>query len=461
MSGSSRSDAIQQRLGLRRKPGQDANGGAPTRMPASRKIPSEPRSLADSGLSKALVESLVLKALLLGKQPTVASISKRLLLAYPIVDKVMDDLKAIGLMEILGSTGSGATDQFRFALTTAGRSAAIESYEHNKYAGPAPVSLDAFREQVIEQSIMGEAIPRARIAECFDDLVVPDALITQLGPAVNSGRSLLLYGSAGNGKTSLAERMGKMFQSDILIPYSIEVDGEIIKYFDPSVHKMVDEPEPESKSIMQKLAIERDDFDKRWLRIRRPLVIVGGELTLEMLDLQLNEKSGFYEAPSHMKALNGIMMIDDFGRQLVAPEHLLNRWIVPLEKRIDYLKLHTGKTFEIPFDALVVFSTNLTPKKLMDPAFLRRIPYKVKIEAPVFEHFAQIFRRSAEQADIALEEDTIRKVAAFIEDRGLPLAAYQPKFIIDQVIATCRYEDIEETCDPELIERALSNLHAD
>ncbi len=423
--------------------------------------PPEPKTLADTGISEGTISSLVLKTMLLRKLETPAKICKALKLPYSVVEHQLEELKSSNLAEILGSHGSGVGGQFRYSLTNAGRQMAKEAFERNKYVGPAPVSLEAFCRRVSLQQITNEVVDRERIDEAFADLVVPEDLLAELGPAINSGRSMLLYGSPGNGKSSLAERMGAMFKKAIYIPHCIEIEGEIIKVFDPSLHQeVVAKGEAEENSILIDRSIERENLDLRWVPVRRPVVISGGELTLEMLDLQFNAISGFYEAPLHFKAINGIMMIDDFGRQIVPPDHLLNRWIVPLEKRIDFLKLHTGKSFEIPFDALVVFSTNLTPSDLMDPAFLRRIPYKVEIKGPSLEDYCRIFQAVADKAGVELTQQMVQQVVSFMQEIGKNLANYQPKFICDQIVASCRYEGVPVEAGPERVARALKNLDA-
>ncbi len=423
--------------------------------------PPEPKNLADTGISEGTISSLLLKLMLLRKLETPAQICKAIKLPYSVVENQLEELKNNNLAEILGSHGSGVGGQFRYSLTNAGRQMAKEAHERNKYVGPAPVSLEAFCKRVELQKITNETIGREGIDEAFSDLVVPEDLLAEIGPAVNSGRSMLLFGSPGNGKSSLAERMGIMFKKAIYIPHCIEIEGEIIKVYDPSLHQPIQSTAaPEENSILIERSIEREDLDLRWVPVRRPVVITGGELTLEMLDLQFNAISGFYEAPLHFKAINGIMMIDDFGRQIVPPDHLLNRWIVPLEKRVDFLKLHTGKSFEIPFDALVVFSTNLTPSDLMDPAFLRRIPYKVEIKNPSLEDYCRIFQAVADNAGIELTQDMLQQVVGFMKQIGKNLANYQPKFICDQIVASCRYEGISIEASPERVARALKNLDA-
>jgi hypothetical protein len=422
--------------------------------------PPEPKTLADTGISEGTITALVLKMMLLRKLETPAQLCKALKLPYSVLETVLEELKSNNLAEILGSTGSGIGGQFRYSLTSAGREMAREAHDFNKYVGPAPVSLEAFCRRINLQQITNETVNRERIDEAFSDLIVPEDLLAELGPAINSGRSMLLFGSPGNGKSSLAERMGAMFRKAVYIPHCVEVDGEIIKVYDPSLHVEAVPGKKAEDSILIERSIERENLDLRWVPIRRPVVISGGELTLEMLDLQFNAISGFYEAPLHVKALNGIMMIDDFGRQLVPPDHLLNRWIVPLEKRIDYLKLHTGKSFEIPFDALVVFSTNLTPSDLMDPAFLRRIPYKVEIKNPSLEDYCRVFQMVADKVGIDLTQEIVQQVLGFLNEIGKNPANYQPKFLCDQIVASCRYEGIPLQADPERVARALKNLDA-
>ena len=255
---------------------------------------------------------------------------------------------------------------------------------------------------------------------------------------------------------SIAERMSRIYNDIIYIPHAIEVDGQIIKVYDPSIHKEVKSASSEDESNV----IRKEALDRRYVACKRPIIITGGELTLEMLDLRYDESAKYYEAPLHMKALGGTFIIDDFGRQLVKPEQLLNRWIVPLESRVDFLKLHTGKTFSIPFDEIVVFSTNLEPNDLMDPAFLRRIPYKLEIKAPSREEYRRIFRLIATQRGVEMPDDVATLVIEELQtSNGFQLACYQPRFVVDQVIAACKYLDIPTAFSPELVLDALGNMY--
>ncbi len=269
----------------------------------------------------------------------------------------------------------------------------------------------------------------------------------------------MLYGAPGNGKTTIAEHIGDIFQDVIYIPHCFEVEGQIIKVFDPGIHQPVERSTGEGHS--RALGLRRDDLDQRWVPCRRPFIVTGGELTLEMLDLSFNSLAKFYEAPLHVKAFGGTFVIDDFGRQLVKPDQLLNRWIVPLESRIEYLKLHTGKSFALPFDELVIFSTNMAPKDLMDPAFLRRIPYKLEIAAPNADEYRRIFRAVSRALGLEAADEVIDYVIAAMRRFGgeVPLAGYQPKFIVDQVIAACKFEGIAAQYRPEFVDMALANLH--
>jgi DNA polymerase III delta prime subunit len=294
-----------------------------------------------------------------------------------------------------------------------------------------------------------------RLRTAVGELQMDESLLEQAGPALNSGRAILLYGPPGNGKTTVALRFADVFQDVIFIPYAVEVEGQIIRVFDPSVHTEV----TAALGADEFTFVRQDEFDRRWVPCRRPFVITGGELTLEMLDLRYDQTGHYYEAPLHMKALGGCFLIDDFGRQLVSPANLLNRWIVPLESRIDYLKLHTGKTFSIPFEEMVIFSTNLEPEQLMDPAFLRRLPYKIEVGAPSLERYRRIFEQECKRHGMTLSEEVFAAIVHKIKkEKGLDFAAYQPRFIVEQVVATCRFLGKQPHFEPRFIDYAMDNL---
>jgi energy-coupling factor transporter ATP-binding protein EcfA2 len=281
-----------------------------------------------------------------------------------------------------------------------------------------------------------------------------DRFISRLGPAVNSGNAILIYGPAGNGKTTVAEIVGKIFQNVIYVPYCVDIDGEIMKVYDPTVHRKV----AEAPDQVGGTGLRRGRVDMRWVACYRPMVITGGELTIEMLDLKYNSVAKFYEAPLHIKALNGTFLIDDFGRQRAKPEDILNRWIVPLNSKVDYLTLHTGKSFRIPFDEIVIFSTNLHPDDLMDPAFQRRIAYKLETLEPASDVYRKVFEGMARKAGLELTEATFNQVIDVIRENNAPLAYFQPKFIVDQVLASCKFEGTRPQFTADNVVDALTNL---
>jgi hypothetical protein len=307
------------------------------------------------------------------------------------------------------------------------------------------------------QKITNELITFDRIRGALGYLTVEDRIIEQSGPALNSGRAMLLYGPPGNGKTSVALSFANVFSDVIYVPYSVIVEGQIIRIYDPSIHTLLSADESSHDHSLS--FTRREEYDARWVPCRRPFVVTGGELTLEMLDLRFDTAANLYEAPLHVKALGGCFLIDDFGRQLVSPTNLLNRWIVPLESRVDYLKLHTGKTFTIPFEEMVIFSTNLEPEDLMDPAFLRRLPYKIEVAGPSVEIYTRIFEKECERQGLTPPGGMMDFIVHQITvEKGLELAAYQPRFIVDQVVATCRFMKQPPHFEPRFIEYALDNL---
>jgi len=405
------------------------------------------RSIEDTGLSLSLLTDLVLKLLYYrGRGISGFEISEAVKLPFTgILDPVMDFLKREQFCEVRGTGGIGDAS-YQYSITDRGANKARELLERNMYVGPAPVTLDQYKEAVERQTLRQVTIHQREMRQALAHLVLKERAFNQIGPAANSGRSIFIFGPPGNGKTAVAEAIGRLvMQGMIYIPYVIEVEGQLIKVFDRVNHVSV---EPEGKQVSRAL-------DRRWILIRRPMIAVGGELTLETLDLVYSPISKTYEAPFQVKANGGMFHIDDFGRQLVRPADLLNRWIVPLEKRRDYLTLQTGSKIELPFDVLIVFSTNLEPKDLVDEAFLRRIRHKIYIGNPTFDEYRELFKRYCEARDVPYDEKgLVYVIKEYYKKRHIEPRACHPRDILDEIIDIARYLNVPPRMSIELLEQA-------
>jgi predicted ATPase with chaperone activity len=423
--------------------------------------PPVPTAISETGISQRNLLNLLLKFMHLEACETVTELAGRMKLTHRVVQQLLDDATQQRLLQALGSARGGIAPSIRYSLSEQGRAAAKDGLDQNLYLGPAPVCLAAYQEQIQRQRIANEMLDAEALRKAFEGLVVPEHYHRKLLPAINAGRTVLLFGPPGNGKTTLATRIATLFKDVVYIPYAVEVAGQIIKIYDPSLHKPT-VSEADAAALSGKGGLQRDRFDERWVACSRPVAIAGGELTLEMLDLQHNPDTKFYDAPLHVKALNGMLLIDDFGRQKMDPNDLLNRWIVPMENQIDYLKLNTGTSFLLPFDELLVFSTNLQPSDLMDPAFLRRISYKIKLFSPSREEYRQIFDSVARAYGLELIDEVFDFVVERLTVSGkFGLAYYQPKFICEQATETCKCFGLRPQLTKELAAEALSNLYFD
>jgi len=400
-------------------------------------FPPVPGDLNQVGLPSGLVTDLILRRLSIEGTSGLENLGRTLKLPIPVVHAIFTHLRQQQLCEVKGMVGN----DYRICLSGSGRAMAAERFQISQYSGAAPVSLRSYCAAVKAQAAEPE-VNRQVLQVAFSDMVTSESLLDQLGPALIEHSSIFLYGPPGNGKTSIAERLLRVYQDAILIPYAVEVDGQVISVYDPIVHKKVGEDDR--------------DRDPRWVLCQRPCIMVGGELAAALLELHYDDASGIYSAPLQMKANNGIFIIDDFGRQQMSPRELLNRWIVPLDRRVDYLSLRYGLKFEIPFEVLVVFSTNIAPKDLADEAFLRRIHNKIQVGDVSPDSFDEIFRRVAKARKVGLGDDsldTFRRLC--LADGGTELRACYPNDVCKILMSIARYEDREPVASDEDLSRAV------
>ena len=424
--------------------------------------PPMPQTLEDTGLRAAYVSDLVLKTLYSYGAQSGEALSQRILLPFSIMDDELLVLQQRRMLEVRGTEGHGRRS-YVFHATGEGRSRAREIMESNAYVGPAPVTAETYRWWVAKQSVRKDPIPRDRIHAGLSHLVLDEKFIDRLGPGINSGKSVFLYGHPGNGKTEIAFSIADIMGTSIFIPHAVEMDGRVLKVFDAHVHVPVDSMQTTGDiGIDPDLLRDVSAHDPRFVYARRPAVIVGGELTLDELDPQESGHSGVFTAPPQMKSNGGVFVIDDFGRQRVRPRDLLNRWMIPLDRGTDYLKLPSGHKLEVPFDCLVFFATNLNPSDLVEEAFLRRIRYKIHMPNPDRKQYAEILRRTCAKRGIEYDEAAVDLIYHdFYGKLGISPRACHPGDLVADLCDHAKYLGEEARLSPELLMHACLSYFID
>lgn len=416
--------------------------------------PPPPRSMAEMRLPIVMMRDILLKTIFRKNVEMVSDLSQALCLPVPITQELVDMAREQRLLEATGTLNANNGNEMGYQLTDAGKARALDALAQSEYFGAMPVPLDVYREQVKRQSIRNIQVTRDQLTRAMGHLVLPDSLLDHLGPAVSAGRSILMYGPPGNGKSSISNGIRDALGDRVYVPRAIEYSGQVITVYDPIVHTAIDLGEDDPNSLRRTRR-----FDERYVCCERPTVVTGGELSLSMLDLVYNPTARTYQAPLQLKATGGIFIVDDLGRQAEPPQALINRWIVPLEESKDILGLQSGEKFEVPFDTLVIFSTNFHPNEIFDQAALRRIFFKIKIDGPNQKNFLKIFSLVARKKGLPLNEAALIHLlkVRYPEINNL-YANYQPVFLIDQIIAICEFEGIPYQMTPDLIDRAWANM---
>ncbi|MEO0679752.1 MAG: ATPase [Pseudomonadota bacterium] len=418
-------------------------------------VPLAPGGVEATGLPREFMLEHALRIMFRRGADTVSAACDAMRLSPALVSDLFGMLREDRLIVPLGQLHADMRAEMRFELTEAGRARASEALMRMDYAGPCPVTLDTFRQVVAAQSVGDHRIGRATLEAAFSNLVTPEGILDRLGPAVNSGRSILLYGPPGNGKSSYAHALAKAMEGGVHVPYALFIDGEVIQLFDPSVHRLMPDDDPWTPADL----IQAEAPDLRFAHCIRPAVITGAELTTGMLDLRYNPVSRTYQAPIHLKAINGVLIVDDLGRQRETPQAFINRLIIPMEEGVDYFALQSGQSFQAPFDTLMIFSTNIPPAELLDAAGLRRIYYKLLIERPGRDDFIKIFLRVCQRRGVEGAEVALAYVLGELYARhDIDFAAYHAVYLIDQAIAACDYHGIPRGLLPEFLDAAWANL---
>ncbi|MEO9778727.1 MAG: ATPase [Sedimentitalea sp.] len=416
--------------------------------------PPSPTTIDDMRLPLVMMRDILLKTVFRKNVETVSEIAAAICLPMQTTQELVDLAREQRLLEATGTLNANSGNEMGYQLTDAGKSRALDALSQSEYFGAMPVPLDVYREQVKRQSIRNIQITRDQLTDAMGHLILPDTLLDHLGPAVSAGRSILMYGPPGNGKSSISNGIRDALGDRIYVPRAIEYSGQVITVYDPIVHSAVHEAKDDPNALRR-----TKRFDTRYVCCERPTVVTGGELSLKMLDLVYNPTARTYQAPLQLKSTGGIFIVDDLGRQEEPPQALINRWIVPLEESKDILGLQSGEKFEVPFDTLVIFSTNFHPNKIFDQAALRRIFFKIKIDGPSQENFLKIFALVARKKGVPLDEATlVHLLKVKYPTINNVYANYQPVFLIEQMIAICEFEGIPYQMSPALIDRAWANM---
>lgn len=436
-------------------------GIAPGRAPA----PPAPDTVEETGLTPEAIIELLLKTLYVQGARSGQELVDSIRLPFQIVDEQLLRLQHQRLVEVKRTSGA-SRGGYTFDLTGTGAERAREAMDASQYVGPAPVPLDCYRTWVERQSIRNVHVTRERLTAAFADLVFDPAIIESLGPAVNSAKSLFIFGDSGNGKTMMAETIARLLGGSFYLPYAVDIGGQVMVVYDPVYHHRPADGDEEGGAAhsADEPAWLRDvpSYDRRFARVARPVVLTGGELTLDQLDLQYDRDTKMYQAPFQVKANGGVLILDDFGRQRVPPRELLNRWILPLEKRLDFLTLHTGSKFPVPFECLLIFATNLDPDALVEEAFLRRIHYKLHVESPTREQYDEIFRRCAAARGIPYRAEAVAQVYRdYYEAHRIVPRGCHPRDLTDHVCDYARFLEVEPTLSVDLVDRACRSYFLD
>lgn len=416
--------------------------------------PPPPKTLEDMRLPVVMMRDILLKTIFRKNISIVTELAQAVCLPVPVVQELVDMARSQAMLEATGTLSANSGNEMGYQLTDTGKSRSLDALSQSEYFGAMPVPLDVYREQVKRQSIRNIQISREQLTNAMGHLVLPDSLLDHLGPAVGAGRSILMYGPPGNGKSSISNGIRDAMGDKVYVPRAIEYAGQVITVYDPIVHSAAESQEEDPTQLRRTTR-----YDMRYVRCDRPTVITGGELSLSMLDLVYNPTARTYQAPLQLKSTGGIFIVDDLGRQEEPPQSLVNRWIVPLEESKDILALQSGEKFEVPFDTLVIFSTNFHPNEIFDQAALRRIFFKIKIDGPNQADFLKIFAMVARKKKMQLDEATL---VHLLKNKYPTIdnvyANYQPVFLIDQMIAICDFEGIPYKMSPQLVDRAWANM---